>query len=95
MVERGTKTDRLKRAYADMKSGKIIEFIPDEGKRKLTHGCRCWIGRSRVNRRRYIFWRYLGQSANAMGLDNLRWIAKVIGDCTTYEYKVVSSIYGD
>ena len=87
-----TKTEKLKQAYKDMQSGKIIEFIPDEDKRKLNSGCRCWIEQGR-NNRRYIFWNYFGQSANRMTLEDLRWIAKTIADCTTYNYKIVSSIY--
>lgn len=88
-----TKTERLKRAYKDLKLGKIIEFIPDEGKQKLKHGCKCWISEGKLNKRKYLSWNYFGSSANRMSLDNLRWIARNIGDCTTYEYKVVNSIY--
>lgn len=90
-----TKTEKLKKAYEELKNGKIIEFIPDKGKEKLIHGCRCWINKS-INpnsNRKYIFWQYFGQSANRMTLNDLRWIAKTIGDCTTYNYKIVESIY--
>ena len=94
---RMTKTERLQQAYADLKSGKIIQFIPDEDKRKLKRGCgcKCWI-RESTNpncKRKFIFWKYFGQSANRMSLNELRWIAKNIADCTTYEYEIVSNIY--
>ena len=94
---RMTKTERLQQAYADLKAGKIIQFIPDEDKRKLKRGCgcKCWI-RENTNpncKRNFIFWKYFGQSANRMSLNELRWIAKNIADCTTYEYEIVSNIY--
>lgn len=90
-----SKTEKLKQAYEEMKQGKIIEFIPDPGKAKLKTGCRCWIAKSRQegNRKKYIFWQYFGSSANRMSLSELRWIAKTIAECTTYNYKVVSSVY--
>ena len=91
-----TKTEKLKQAYAELKQGKIVEFIPDEGQRKLKNrGCRCWIQKGRANNRNYIYWNYFGESANEMSFSDLRWIAKVIGNCTTYDYRIVSSVYGD
>ncbi len=90
-----TKTERLRSAYQDLKFGKIIEFIPDEGKHKTKCGCRCWISKGNFDKRRYISWSYFGSSAKRMSLHDLRWIAKNIGDCTTYEYKIVNSVYGD
>lgn len=88
-----SKTDKLKTAYTDLKSGKIIEFLSDDKSRN----CRCWIGGSsnQNDKRKYIFWNCFGQSANRMSLSELRWIAKVIGKCTTYDYKCVNSIYGN
>ena len=92
-----TKAERLQQAYKDLQSGKIIEFIPDEGKRMLPHGCKCWIGESSNPNCKYklIFWEHFGSSANRMSLSDLRWIAKVIGHCTTYQYKTVNSIYSN
>lgn len=89
-----TKTEKLKAAYNDLKNGKIIEFIPDDS--KTIFGCKCWIGKSSNPncKRKFIFWHHAGSSANAMSLKDLRWIAKVIGDCTSYDYKIVQSIYG-
>ena len=87
-----TKTEKLNRAYEEMKQGKIIEFKSDRGK---YYNCKCWIAPSSNpdSKRNYIFWRSFGQSANRMSLSNLRWIAKVIGTCTTYDYDVVPNIY--
>lgn len=89
-----TKTEKLKAAYNDLKSGKIIEFIPDNS--KTTFGCKCWIGKSSNPncKRKFIFWHRAGSSANNMSLTDLRWIARKIGDCTSYNYKIVQSIYG-
>lgn len=86
-----TQTEKLKEAYEAMKSGKIIEFLQKE------HGvpCRCWISRNPINRKRYINFSHFGTSACSMSLSDLRWIAKVIGKCTTYDFKVVESVYGD
>lgn len=78
------KTDRLKQAYLELKSGKIIEFIPDNG---INDGVKCWI--QEKSKRKYIFWEHYGVSANPMNLDNLRWIAKAIGGCSTYNYKII------
>lgn len=90
-----TKTEKLKAAYNDLKNGKIIEFIPDSNKK--TSGCKCWIGKSSNPncKRKFIFWHHAGNSANAMSLKDLRWIAREIGDCTSYNYKIVQSIYGE
>lgn len=94
---RMTKTERLQQAYADLKAGKIISFISDEDKRKLQRGfgCKCWISKSSnpICKRKFIFWEHYGRSANRMSLNELRWIAKNIAHCTTYEYEIVSSIY--
>lgn len=91
-----TKTEKLKAAYNDLKNGKIIEFIPDDS--KTIFRCKCWIGKSsNLNcKRKFIFWNFAGSSASAnnMSLKDLRWIAKVIGECTSYDYKIVQSVYG-
>lgn len=86
-----TKTEKLKSAYNDIKNGKIIEFLPDEG----FYTCRCWIAKSNnpQDKRSYIFWRSAGQSANRMSLNELRWIAKTIAKYTTYNYRTVNSVY--
>jgi hypothetical protein len=89
-----TKTERLKQAYADLKSGKIIEFITDEDKRHTKDGCKCWIRESANNpNKHYIYWQHFGNSANDMSLQSLRWIAKTIAKCSTYEYKIVNSVW--
>ena len=90
-----TKTERLKAAYNELKSGKIVEFIPDEGYRYTTYGCRCYLLNSHNPncKRKYIGWTYFGSCANEMSLKGLRWIAKTIGGCTSYEYRIVDSIY--
>lgn len=85
-----TKTERLKMAYEEIKEGKIIEFQSDEGE---MYKCRVWIKDCNKSNRKYIAYRSFGQSAMRMGLDNLRWIAKTIGKCTTYNYRIVGSIY--
>lgn len=91
-----TKTEKLKAAYNDLKNGKIIEFIPDDS--KTIFRCKCWIGKSSNPncKRKFIFWNFAGSSASAnnMSLKDLRWIAKVIGECTGYDYKIVQSVYG-
>lgn len=89
-----TRTEKLKAAYSELKKGKIIQFIPDTGNKES--GCKCYIsGSSNPNcKRKYIFWNYFGSSANRMSLNELRWIVKEIGKCTSYEYKIVNSIYG-
>lgn len=87
-----TKTEKLKSAYKELQDGKIIEFKSEKGK---NYNVRCWIRKSETNNRNYIFWRNFGQSANRMTLGNLRWIAKTIGHCFDYEYKIVNSIYED
>lgn len=91
-----TKTEKLKAAYNDLKNGKIIEFIPDDS--KTIFRCKCWIGKSSNPncKRKFIFWNFAGSSASAnnMSLKDLRWIAKVIGECTSYDYKIVQSVYG-
>lgn len=84
------KTEKLKLAYNKLKEGNIIEFISDEGK---MYNCRCWIQKSEVKNRYHIHWRCFGQSANRMNISNLRWIAKTIAKCTTYDFNIVNSIY--
>lgn len=84
------KTEKLKMAYKEIKEGKIIEFQSDEGK---MYNCRVWIKNCNKSNRKYIAYRCFGQSAMRMGLDNLRWISKTIGKCTTYDYRIVESIY--
>lgn len=87
-----TKTEKLKQAYTDLKNGKIVEFINDD----LNNvNVKCWIGNSNYekDKRKYIFWHCYGSSANRMTLKDLRWIAKIIGHCTTYDYRIASSIY--
>lgn len=86
-----SRTEKLKSAYNDMKNGKIIEFLSDDGFYK----CKCWIANSSNsnNKRKYIFWRNAGQSANRMSLNELRWIAKTIARCTTYDYRIASNIW--
>ena len=84
------KTEKLKMAYNELKNGKIIEFISDEGK---MYNCRCWIKKSETKNRNQIHWRCFGQSANRMNISNLRWIAKTIAKCTTYDFNIVNSIY--
>lgn len=86
-----TKTDKLKNAYKDMKNGKIIEFLSDNG----GYNCKCWVANSNnsADKRKYIFWRGYGQSANRMSLNELRWIAKMIAKCTTYDYRIVSNTW--
>lgn len=92
-----TKTEKLKQAYHDLKQGKYVMFIPDKDPDKPIKGkgVVCWIDKSRFVDRKYIFWQYFGSSANRMGLSELRWIAKVIGECTTYDYKLVNNRWGD
>lgn len=87
-----TKTERLKMAYNDLKAGKIIEFQSDKGK---YYNCKCWISNSKNPncKKRFIFWKCFGQSANRMSINDLRWIAKTIAHCTTYEYTVTNNIY--
>lgn len=84
------KTEKLKMAYEEIKKGKIIEFQSDEGK---MYNCRVWIKNCNESNRKYIAYRCFGQSAMRMGLDNLRWVSKTIGKCTTYDYRIVESIY--
>lgn len=88
-----SKTEKLNSAYKDLQLGKIIEFIPDEDKRISKTGCRCWVQESFNGKRKYICWNHFGSSANTMSIQSLRWIAKVIGKCTTYKYKIVNSVY--
>lgn len=87
-----TKTERLKSAYNDLKEGKIIEFQSDRG---MHCNCKCWIANSNNSKckKRFIHWRCFGQSANRMSLNDLRWIAKNIAHCTTYEYTIVNNLY--
>lgn len=89
-----TRTEKLKEAYEILKEGEIIEFINETDK---TGNVRCWIGKSSNPhcRKRYIFWRCHGQSANDMSLSSLRWIAKTIGNCNAYNYRIVDSVYGN
>lgn len=87
-----TKTNKLKSAYNDMKQGKIIEFQSEKGK---MYNCKCWIAPSRNPncKRKFIFWKCFGQSANRMSLSDLRWIAKTIANCSNYDYKIVSNTW--
>lgn len=87
-----TKTEKLQSAYNELQNGKIVEFTSEKGK---YYNVRCWINKSETNNRNYIFWRCFGQSANRMTLNDLRWIAKTIGKCFDYDYKIVTSIYGN
>ena len=77
------KTENLKNAYKAIKQGKIIDC----------NGCRIWIAWSEHGGHEYIFWRSYGQSAERLGLQNLRWIMKQIAGSEDYSFKVVESIY--
>lgn len=92
-----TKTEKLKQAYNDLKQGRYVMFVPDKECDHLKghKGVVCWIGKSAFIDKRFIFWQHFGQSANRMGLSELRWIAKVIGHCTSYEYRLVNNRWGD
>lgn len=84
-----TKTINLKKAYASIKAGEIIDC----------NGCRIWIGPAvyrngePYGNRKCICWRNFGQSANEMGIKSLRWIMKVIAKSADYAFKIVDSIY--
>lgn len=77
------KTENLKNAYKAIKNGKIIDC----------NGCKIWIDWSEHGRHKYIFWLSYGSSAERLGLQNLRWIMKVIAGSEDYSFKVVESIY--
>ena len=75
-----TKTERLKQAYDDLRFGKTIVFVSDDGRAK----CECWFHSYKP----YIMYSCHGQSAVQKSLSDLRWIAKTIAHCTTYEYEI-------
>lgn len=75
-----TKTERLKQAYEDLCLGKTIVFVSDNGDKE----CTCWFHPYKP----FIMYRCYGQSATRKTLSDLRWIAKTIANCTTYEYKI-------
>lgn len=83
------KTENLKSAYKAIKDGHIIDC----------NGCRIWVGPAvyrhgePFGNRQCICWRCYGQSANPMGLQNLRWIMKVIAGSDDYSWKIVQTIY--
>lgn len=89
-MENMNKTEKLKSAYATLKNGYKIRFIPDNIADHHNKGVECWLQAGRNNSRiHYIYWRDFGQSANRMNIENLRWIAKTIGECTTYNYEIL------
>jgi len=80
------KTQNLQDAYNTIQSGKIINV----------NGCRICISESRHicdYGKKYIYWRHYGQSAVKLGIDNLRWIMKVIAESKDYSFTIVESWY--
>lgn len=74
------KTERLKQAYEYLRLGKVIVFVSDDRDRE----CTCWFHPYKP----FIMYRCYGQSVVRKTLSDLRWIAKTIAHCTTYEYEI-------
>lgn len=74
------KTQNLKAAYKDLKDGHVIDC----------NGCRVYIEYSEHGNREYIFWENFGRSAERLGIQNLRWIFRVIAKSPDYAYKLVA-----
>ena len=81
------KEERLKSAYKEIRKGKTIEFTQDKDKEISKSGCKCRIIKSQ--NKYYIYYNFFGSSAREITLYDLRWIAEKIGNCTTYEYKII------
>lgn len=92
--------NRLIQAYEDLKSGNIIEFLPDN---KRIKGGKCWMIEvptlifpdymleevEDCYKDKIIYWDYFGIiSSCKMSLMNLEKIANFLG-CYSYEYKKV------
>ena len=71
-----TKENNLRRAFRDIKSGKIIKC----------KNCTIWYDYSKRNRRHYIYWQNYGSSADRPSLENLRWIFETVAKSDDYTY---------
>lgn len=81
------KTKNLLSIYKLLAAGNIVQI---RGKRG---GVIVWRALGNRGDREYLFWQSFGQSATRLGINNLRWIAKTIGESSKYEYKVVDGVY--
>ena len=85
-----TKIEKLNKIYDLIKAGYIVAVSGTHGNGYL------WVNPSRMNpRKSFIFWQNFGQSANPMGINNLRWIINTIFQSKSLNFMVVDSVYGN
>ena len=75
-----TKTENLKAAYKAIKNGHTI----------CCNNAQIWIDYGRKGDRQYIFWYHYGSSAERLGIQNLRWIMKVIAKSDDYAFTIAA-----
>ena len=70
---------------------KNIMALLDNGKTIYVNNGELWLGRGRLNNKKYIFWQHFGSSANRRNLQELTWIINTIFQCKykniVYTYK--------
>ena len=74
-----SKTQNLKNAYGLIKAGEVIRC----------NGTDIWVDYSERDGRNYIYWYGYGSSAENLGINNLRWIMKVLCNSVDYSFTIV------